>query len=93
MIHRGTVEKRCPSRKNYNITDYKNESTKRIVNLIHFLVDHLQQLVSLYMSFDCWQSSETTSCFPHRVRRQLHEWPLNRTYRLRCSTEEIQLWL
>ncbi|UJR07375.1 hypothetical protein I4U23_011661 [Adineta vaga] len=71
---------------------YKNESTKSIINLIHFLVDHLQQLVSLRMEFVCCTSSETP-CFPNLIRRQLHEWPLNRPYRLRCSTEEIQICL
>ncbi|CAF4441626.1 unnamed protein product [Rotaria sp. Silwood2] len=74
------------------LADYKNESTKRIVNLIHFLVDHLQQLVSFHMNFIRSRSCETP-CFPHLIRRQLHEWLLNRPYRLRCSTEEIQLWL
>ncbi|CAF3367086.1 unnamed protein product [Rotaria sp. Silwood2] len=33
------------------IVDGKNKSTKRIVNLIYFLVDHLQQLVSLQITF------------------------------------------
>ncbi|CAF4984346.1 unnamed protein product [Rotaria sp. Silwood1] len=74
------------------LANYNNESTKRIVNLIHFLVDHLQQLVSFHMNFIRSRSCETP-CFPHLIRRQLHEWLLNRPYRLRCSTEEIQLWL
>jgi hypothetical protein len=70
----------------------ENECTKYILNIIHFLVDHLQHLVSLQISFSCWIDMET-ACFPYLIRRRLHEWPLSRSYRLRCSTEEIQIWL
>ncbi|CAF0994060.1 unnamed protein product [Rotaria sordida] len=69
----------------------QNESSKYIVNLVRFLVDHLQQLVSLSISFK--STSSSSPCFPPTIRRQLYEWPLNRSYRLRCSFEEIQIWL
>ncbi|CAF2142199.1 unnamed protein product [Rotaria magnacalcarata] len=45
-----------------SIIDVKNESTKRIINLIYFLVDHLQQLVSLHIKFSRRTPSETMIC-------------------------------
>ncbi|CAF4540043.1 unnamed protein product [Rotaria sp. Silwood2] len=74
------------------IVDGENESTKRIVNLIYLLVDHLQQLVSLQINFVQWLPSDTP-CFPRLIRRQLHQRPLNRPYRLRCSSYSVQIWL
>jgi len=74
------------------IVDGQNKSTKLILNFIRFLVDHLQQLVSLLIIFCCWAYSDTP-CFPHLIRRQLHECPLSRPYRLRCSSTKIQIWL
>ncbi|CAF1435310.1 unnamed protein product [Rotaria sordida] len=65
----------------------QNESSKYIVNLVHFLVDHLQQLVSLCISFK--STSSSTPCFPPTIRRQLYEWSLNRSYPLRSSSFEI----
>ncbi|CAF3314427.1 unnamed protein product [Rotaria sp. Silwood2] len=87
----------CDSYDNYcwipsHILDGENKSTKRIIKLIHFLVHHLPQLVSLYMNFHYWNSSETP-CFPHLIRRQIQEWSLNRPYRLQCSSKRIQIWL
>ncbi len=74
------------------IVDGKNKSTQCIADLIYFLVDHLQQLVSLHIeSFN--SRSSNTSCFPHLIRRQLHQYPLIRPYRLRHSSEMIQIWL
>jgi hypothetical protein len=69
----------------------QNESSKYIVKLVHFLVDHLQQLVSLCISFN--STSSITPYLPPTIRQQLYEWPLNRSYRLRCLSEEIQIWL
>ncbi len=74
------------------IVDGKKKSTKRIVNFIHFLVDHLKQLVSLHIYFVQWTSSNSP-CFPHLIRQQLHQKPLSRPYRLRCSCATIQIWL
>ncbi len=74
------------------IVDGQNKSTKLILNFIRFLVDHLQQLVSLQINFFSMKYSNTP-CFPHLIRRQLHRYPLTRPYRLRCSSEMIQLWL
>lgn len=74
------------------IINGKNKSTKRLTNLIYYLVDHLQQLVSLYITFFGWNISET-SCFPHLIRRQLYQYPLSRSCRLRCSPNMIQIWL
>ncbi|CAF2978676.1 unnamed protein product [Rotaria sp. Silwood2] len=72
--------------------DDENKSVKRFVNAIHFLVNHLQQLVSLHISFHYRVSSETL-CFSHLLRRQLYEWSLSRPYRLQCSSKWIQIWL
>ncbi|CAF2940619.1 unnamed protein product [Rotaria sp. Silwood2] len=74
-----------------HLLDAKHRCTEYIVNLIRLLVDHLQQLVSLLINFDYWFSSKS-SCFPHLMRRQLHERPLSRPYRLRFS-RGIQIWL
>ncbi|CAF1059356.1 unnamed protein product [Rotaria sp. Silwood1] len=74
------------------IADGKNIFTKRLVSLIHFLVNHLQQLVSLHIEFFYWVSDKTP-CFPDLIRRQMYEWPLSRSYRLRCSSEMLQVWL
>ena len=72
--------------------DGKNKSTKRIVNLIYFIADHLQQLVYLRIYFSNILRNDTPY-FPHLVRRQLYQYPLSRRCRLRCSTEHIQIWL
>jgi hypothetical protein len=48
------------------IVDGKNQSTTFLINLIHYLVDRLQQLVSLDIAFHDRFSSETP-CFPHLV--------------------------
>lgn len=74
------------------ITDGKNKSTKRIVNLIYLIVDHFQQLIWLRISF-CNRIVSNTPCFPHLSRRQLHQYPLSRPCRLQCSTNNIQIWL
>ncbi|CAF3430769.1 unnamed protein product [Rotaria sp. Silwood2] len=78
--------------KSSRTVDAEHESTKCILNLIHFLVDHLQQLVSLYIrfiDFDCYE----TPCIPDIIQQQLHQYLLNRPYRLRCSTKSIEIWL
>ncbi|CAF3359636.1 unnamed protein product, partial [Rotaria sp. Silwood2] len=72
--------------------DAEHESTKCILNLIHFLVDHLQQLVSLCMKFNDFDRFEKP-CIPDLIQQQLHQDPLNRPYRLRCSTKSINIWL
>ncbi|CAF1383416.1 unnamed protein product [Rotaria sordida] len=74
------------------IIDGKNKSTKRILNIIYFIVDHLKQLVCLKINFFNLIISNTC-CFPHLIRRQLHQYPLSRPCRLRCSTNFIQIWL
>ena len=74
------------------IVDGENESTKHILNIIYCLVDHMQQLVSLYIDFIDFPRSEKP-CFHHLIRQQLHQYPLNRPYRLRCSADSIQIWL
>ncbi|CAF1385267.1 unnamed protein product [Adineta ricciae] len=70
----------------------KNKSTKRIVNLIHFIIDHLQQLVWLEINFSNLDAPDTP-CFPDLIRRQLHQYSLSRPCQFRCSTKEIQIWL
>ncbi|CAF1234545.1 unnamed protein product [Rotaria sordida] len=72
------------------IIDGKNKSTKRIVNLISLLVDHLQQLVWLEINF-CNLNVSNTPCFPNLIRRQLHQYPLSRPCRLRCSNNMTQI--
>ncbi|CAF2155333.1 unnamed protein product [Rotaria magnacalcarata] len=74
------------------INDGKNKSTKRIINLIYLLVNHLQLLVWLRINF-CNMTYSDTPCFPHLIRRQLHQYPLTRPCRLRCSSDSIQIWL
>ncbi|CAF1267735.1 unnamed protein product [Rotaria sordida] len=76
----------------YSIIDGENESTKRILNLIHLFIDHLQELFSLKIYFCQWTSNHTP-CFPYRIRRELHHWLINRSYRLQCSCEMIRIWL
>ncbi|CAF2571445.1 unnamed protein product [Rotaria sp. Silwood2] len=76
----------------YCIIDGENESTKRILNLIHLFIDHLQELFSLKIYFCQWTSNHTP-CFPYRIRRELHHWLINRPYRLQCSCKMIQIWL
>ncbi|CAF1004592.1 unnamed protein product [Adineta steineri] len=74
------------------IEDGKNKWSKRIVNLIYFLVDHLQHLVYLRIFF-CNMHQDDMPYFLHLVRRQLHQYPLSRFCRLRCSSNNIQIWL
>ncbi|CAF3656720.1 unnamed protein product [Rotaria sordida] len=74
------------------INDGKNKSTKRIVNVIYLLVNHLQELVWLRINFSTLTYSDTP-CFPHLIRRQLHQYPLSRPCRLRCSNDSVQIWL
>jgi hypothetical protein len=74
------------------IVNGEHESTKRIVNLIYYLVDHMQQLVSLQINFVQWIPSDTP-CFPHLIRRNLREQPLGRPYRLLTSPYRIHIWL
>ncbi|CAF2063646.1 unnamed protein product, partial [Rotaria magnacalcarata] len=68
----------------------KNDYTQFIVELIYSLVDHLQQLVSLHIHF-IQPILSNPPCFPHLIRRQLHQQSLSRPYRLRCSEENIQI--
>ncbi|CAF4871848.1 unnamed protein product [Rotaria sp. Silwood1] len=75
-----------------HIIDGKNKSTKRILSIIYLLVDRLTQLVSLYIYFFNEAFSDTP-CFPYLIRRQLYQYPLSRPYRLRCSSNIIQVWL
>lgn len=72
--------------------DGKNKSKKRIVNLINFIVDHLQQLVYLRIYFSNMLRNDTPY-FPHLVRWQLYQYPLRGLCLLRCSTENIQTLL
>ncbi|CAF1380587.1 unnamed protein product [Rotaria sordida] len=74
------------------IIDGKNKSTKRIVNLIYLLVDQLQKLVYLRISF-CTTNFSDTPCFPHLIRQQLHQYPLSRPFRLRVSSNAVEIWL
>ncbi|CAF0933030.1 unnamed protein product [Adineta steineri] len=74
------------------IVDGKNKSTRRIVTLIYLLVDKLQKLVSLCIVFSNFKFDDTP-CFPHLIRRQLHQYPLNRPFRLQFSSDVIALWL
>ncbi|CAF1410271.1 unnamed protein product [Rotaria sordida] len=74
------------------IVDGKNKSTKRIVTLIYLLVDQLQKLVSLRITFSNSRYSDTP-CFPHLIRRQLHHYPLNQPFRLRVTSNKIHIWL
>ncbi|CAF1406593.1 unnamed protein product [Rotaria sordida] len=74
------------------IIDGKNKSTKRIVNLIYLLVDQLQKLVYLRISF-CTTNFSDTPCFPHLIRQQLHQYSLSRPFRLRVSSNAVEIWL
>ncbi|CAF4304991.1 unnamed protein product [Rotaria sp. Silwood2] len=74
------------------IVDGKNKSTKRIVTLIYLLVDQLQKLVSLRITFSNSRYSDTP-CFPHLIRRQLHHYPLNQPFRLGVTSNKIHIWL
>ncbi|CAF4102584.1 unnamed protein product [Rotaria sp. Silwood2] len=74
------------------IVNGENESTIRLVHVMHFLVNHLPQLASLHM-FIRYSISSETPFFPHLIRQQLHEWPFSRPYRLQCSSTNIQIWL
>ncbi|CAF1491312.1 unnamed protein product [Rotaria sp. Silwood1] len=74
------------------IIDGENESTKRIVNVIYFLIDHLQQLVLLHIDFISFNYLESP-CFPHLIQHQLNQYPINRPYRLRCLAERIEICL
>ncbi|CAF1641169.1 unnamed protein product [Rotaria magnacalcarata] len=76
----------------YCIIDGENESTKRILNLIHLFIGHFHELLSLNIYFCQWTSNHTP-CFPYRIRRELHQLLTNRSYRLRCSCKMIQIWL
>ncbi|CAF1256905.1 unnamed protein product [Adineta steineri] len=76
----------------YEVFREKDKSTKKVIDLTHFLVDHLQQLVFLSIIISS-ETNSKTRCFPHKIRRQLYEQPLNRSYRLQCSSQLIQIWL
>ncbi|CAF4011530.1 unnamed protein product, partial [Rotaria sp. Silwood1] len=62
------------------------------VTAIYLLVDQLQKLVSLRITFSNSRYSDTP-CFPHLIRRQLHHYPLNQPFRLRVTSNEIHIWL
>ncbi|CAF3765121.1 unnamed protein product [Adineta steineri] len=74
------------------IVDGKNKLTRRIATLIYLLVDKLQKLVSLRIVISNSKFNDTP-CFPRLIRRQLHQYPLNRPFRLRFSSNAIALWL
>ncbi|CAM4812327.1 unnamed protein product [Rotaria magnacalcarata] len=63
-------------RRSSNRVDYRNKSTKHIVNLIASLVDRLKQLVTLDISFVSDEHCNER-CFPHLNRQQLHQHPLS----------------
>jgi len=67
-------------------------STNRIIDVIHILVDNLPQLTSLRIFFQGFDSSDHP-CFPHLIRRGLHERSLTRSYRLQCFLLMIKIWL
>ncbi|CAF3623642.1 unnamed protein product [Rotaria sp. Silwood1] len=64
-----------------SIIDGKYEFTKRIVNLICFLVNHLQELVSLHIKFSN-QTFLETLCFSNLIRQQLHQYAFSQSYQL-----------
>ncbi|CAF2813283.1 unnamed protein product [Rotaria sp. Silwood2] len=74
------------------IKDGKNKCTKRIVNLIYLLVNYLQELVWLRISF-CNIFHSDTPYFPHLIRRELYQYPLSRPCRLRCSNHSFEVWI
>ena len=74
------------------IIDEKNKFTKRIVTLIYLLVDQLQKLVSLRINFSGERFSGTRFS-PDLIRRQLHQYPLSRPFRLRFSLNALEIWL
>ncbi|CAF1404229.1 unnamed protein product [Rotaria sordida] len=75
-----------------SITDDKNESTNGIIKIMHFLVDHFKQLVSIDIQF-IEKSSFMSPYYPHLIRKQIYEKPLSRPNRLQCYHETIQIWL
>ncbi|CAF4117762.1 unnamed protein product [Rotaria sp. Silwood2] len=60
---------------------------KRLLSRIPFIEN-----LSLGVNGEEWLPSDTP-CFPRLIRRQLHQRPLNRPYRLRCSSYSVQIWL
>ncbi|CAF3769531.1 unnamed protein product [Rotaria sordida] len=75
-----------------SITDDKNESTNGIIKIMHFLVDHFKQLVSIDIQF-IEKSSFMSPYYPHLIRKQIYEKPLSRPNRVQCYHETIQIWL
>ncbi|CAF3409598.1 unnamed protein product [Rotaria socialis] len=62
------------------IVDGKNKFAKRIVTPIYLLVNKLQKLVSLRIGFSNSEFHDT-SCFPHLIRRQLHQYHFDYDFR------------
>jgi hypothetical protein len=59
---------------------------------VHVLVNHLQQLTWLYVSFTDDKIYDIID-FPGQIRQQLHDWPLSRFHRQRCLSDAIEIWL
>ncbi|CAF1128943.1 unnamed protein product [Adineta steineri] len=74
------------------IVNGENKATKRIREVIHFLVDHFKQLVFVEINLYNLTFSQT-HCFSHLIRRQIHQYPLSRPYRFQYSAPMIQIWL
>ncbi|CAF1213477.1 unnamed protein product [Adineta steineri] len=74
------------------IVNGENKATKRIREVIHFLVDYFKQLVFIEINLYNLTFSHT-HCFPHLIRRQIHQYPLSRPYRFQYSAPMIQIWL
>ena len=89
-IYDSTMERTwLPSR----IVDGEKKSTKLIVNLIYYLVNHLHELISLRINFYDHLLVSEKPCFPHLIRQELYQCPLSRPYRFRCDSCNPQIWL
>ena len=76
-------------------SDYADGGIKcseRLVSLLHFLVDHLRQLVWFRIRFRNIDSA-ATAYFPDQFQQQLHARPLNQPHRRRFSSNAIEIWL
>ncbi len=76
-------------------SDYSDNGrgySQNLINHLHFLANHLRQLISIRIEF--WKAAvPDTRCFLHEIRRQLHEQPLNRPHRQRLISNAIEIWL
>ena len=74
------------------VPEDKQRATNTIVDVLHFVVNHFEELLSLRIEFPRMPPS-TAFYVPHLLRKQLYKQPLRRPHRLRYSDRIIQVWL